>query len=213
MGSNLLALAANDRNISDETRKSMGYSFDQFFVSCMYAMNDCEREGKYMCINLARNLKQIFVKDWNEYYDPKYGNCFTFNSRYYSNGSERVLKRVSQTGTMSGLMLQLFVPELDDPNSLSMGISAQLFINNQTMLVNSAVGYKVSVGTNLYMDLKKIQNVRMSQPYSDCVENTKSTSGHESFLFKLMVSLNQKYDQQNCFNLFIQVSCFIASLV
>jgi hypothetical protein len=52
---NLAQAAALDPGVNDSTRQSFGLTYEQLFVSCVFAMTECSREY------------------WVWYYDPQYG--------------------------------------------------------------------------------------------------------------------------------------------
>jgi hypothetical protein len=49
------------------------------------------------------------VRQWSEYFDPWYGNCFTFNSAYKSKDFEP--RTASMPGIWEGLTVEIFLDQ------------------------------------------------------------------------------------------------------
>ena len=101
MGFVMMNSMTNSPLIPIQVKKSFGYSFDQFFISCVFTLVDCKPE------------------DWIWFYDSRFGNCFQFNSGRFENGTKAPIKTVSQTSMPGGLLFQLFVGDSLHQNSFS----------------------------------------------------------------------------------------------
>ncbi len=177
--------AALSPNVTDAMRRSFGYTFNQFFISCMYSMGDC------------------LDSDWQWYYDPKYGNCFRFNSGFGMNGSKTSrLQTVSQNSQSTGLIVELFVG--NNFNFLGSVSGVHVFINNNSVRVNSLLGFGAAPGVYTYVAMRKTVTELLPYPYNDCVEDVGSINGYNSDLFRSIVMSNFSYNQETCYSVYQQ---------
>lgn len=80
------------------TNGEFGYRLDEMMISCRFEENDCD------------------LKDWYQFYDFNYGNCFRFNGGITNtagyeknNSSSRLLMHQKASGWRNGLKLELFI--------------------------------------------------------------------------------------------------------
>jgi hypothetical protein len=179
----LVQTYAKNSFVSEKARKSFGLSYDNFFISCHFALVDCSSE------------------DWLWYFDVKYGNCFKFNSGRFENGSANELKTATQTGILGGIIVEIFVASMDNQNALSNQKGVHIFIGNNTVVLDPLAGIKASVGTSNFIGLQKSVHQQLSKPYSNCIEDVNSPNGYDSKYFRQLIALNYSYTQEACFNM------------
>jgi hypothetical protein len=170
-------------NVTDELRTSFGFSFDKFVVNCLFDLIECKSA------------------DFTWYYDSTYGNCYTFNSGKFLNGSRNRIKTVNKPGKLNGFQLELFVGNPAHINSLSFSSGVHLFIHNQSSRINTNLGLNVATGFSTDIVLSKTVHKRLPYPYSKCQNNLDS---FDSELYRTIIDSGYLYTQTECFNLCIQ---------
>lgn len=149
-------------------------------------------------------MYSLFTSDWFNYYDVKFGNCFKFNSGFLPNGTPRNRTRtVTQTGITAGLLLELFVPELDNQALFSRTNGVRFLINDMKGYVGALQGVMAPVGFNTHFALHKTVLTKLPAPYSQCIQNTKDAHGYGSELYQTMIAKNYTYNQADCFNIYV----------
>jgi hypothetical protein len=112
------------------------------------------------------------------------------------------LKHVSQNSQTTGLIVELFVG--NSYNTLSMQSGVHVFVDNRTLRVNSLLGFGAPLGMYTYVALEKKVIQSLPYPYSNCVKDVSSKDGYGSRLFQALIAANYSYNQENCYNLYIQ---------
>lgn len=158
---------ANSFNLSDEERKKLGYSIEQFLLTCSFNQIDCNE------------------KDFDWYYDLIYGNCYRFNSGFNSS-----IRKVAKTGKFYGLRLELYVGVPDDLQKFATSIGAHIFINHHKIRPKSSEGIDVASGTETNIVLKRTDTSHLKYPYSEC-----RIEDHELDYYS--ETLSYKYDQDH----------------
>jgi hypothetical protein len=131
------------------------------------------------------------------------GNCFKFNSGYMINGSVNTrLESVSQNSQGTGLIVELFVG--NELNTLSSYSGVHIFINNNSVRVNSLLGFGAEPGTFSYVAINKKVTELLPHPYNDCVEDFRSIDGNDSDLFRVIVNSSFSYKQETCYSVYQQ---------
>ena len=120
----------------------------------------------------------------------------------YENKTKRSLKTTSQTGNAGGLLLELFARPNESPNSLSKISGINVLIYNNTL--KNEMPIYIPTGTSAVINLEKSVANQLPSPYSSCVENIDSIDGHDSYLFKFLISENHTYSQEVCYLMHIQ---------
>jgi hypothetical protein len=183
MGSYIAKSFTRPDYVSDEVKKSLGYSFEDFFISCYFASEPCSKS------------------DFEWYYDFNYGSCFKYNSGKNSSGSSIPLKRMNKIGKLQGLSIELFVGEFNDTNSLSLVSGAHVFIHNDTINPNSAGGLDIPTGAETNIAINKLYKNQLAKPYSDCTSDLNDINSQDSILFKEILKSNESFSQSHCFDL------------
>jgi hypothetical protein len=185
-GGLISSIAANVPSMPAQLQRPLGYSDNDMFVSCLYNLDDC-----------------LGDKAWAYLYHPIYGNCFTFNSGSFSNGSNANLQVINQESPTTGLVFELFVKSNSGFNSPSTGSGAVVFIQKNRQNPTLANMIKLSTGFSYYVALEKTVHTRLSIPFSSCVEDLEN-DGYDSDLYRLVVNSNYSYTQDYCFELYVQ---------
>jgi hypothetical protein len=79
---------AKSNFLSNEEKKKLGYPIEDVILNCYFNGASCSAD------------------DFTWYFHTDYGNCFTFNSGFDSNGLKIPLKRVNKPGQLNGLYLE-----------------------------------------------------------------------------------------------------------
>jgi hypothetical protein len=112
------------------------------------------------------------------------------------------LRTISQISQMAGLMVEIIVG--NQFNTLSSFTGVHVFINNNSVRVNSLIGFGAAPGTYNYIELGKTVTELLPKPYNDCVEDTTSINGFDSDLFRALINANYSYSQENCYYVYLQ---------
>ena len=175
-----LIKAKSNQTLDDEKRK-LGLKFNEFVVKCEFDQLNCRDE------------------DFEWLYDYKYGNCFIFNSGKDAYGQPILLKSTYQSGIFGQLSLEVYIDDSLNPYSATHGI--HLLINNRTMLINTAEGIDLGMGTETNIGLNRNHYDKIPYPYSEC--RLPSVLKDPS-LYNAVLSMNVTYRQKDCINLCYQ---------
>ena len=173
----------NDKNLTADTRKALGFHIEDMLVSCNFNYQPCS------------------TTDFTYLYNPLYGNCFTFNSGAYENGTTYLPKTVSANSKLFGLNLELFLgnPSMDSSFEPSNGII--LSILNQTsvpFMQDGVYSSEAQAETNFIINRNFI--TMLQAPYGNCLP-----TGSDSTYYNYIVNtLDKSYSQEFCMNLCIQ---------
>lgn len=80
----------SDKNLTDESAAKLGFSMETMLVSCFFNGAQC----------YASNFT------WSRSFE--YGNCYTFNAAFNSNGTKQDSLKTSKSGPGNGFVLELF---------------------------------------------------------------------------------------------------------
>jgi hypothetical protein len=169
-------------NFSEQVKKKFGNQLDNMLLSCLYNFQVCDLE-----------------RDFHEYYDHSFGNCFTFNAQKAINGIQEPIKLSPQGGLLNGLQLEFFVGAASENNNyFSSENGLTLFIHNHTDLPHTNTGIKISAGLSTYVILDRYTTTKIPRPYSDCTKDLTTIDAYDSELYKKIIKLNRTYTQINC---------------
>jgi hypothetical protein len=73
---NTRATINTDRNMTETERRTVGFELKNMLIQCIF------------------NLKECSEDDFDYYYDPYYGNCYTFNKGISQNGTTENVKKL-----------------------------------------------------------------------------------------------------------------------
>jgi hypothetical protein len=169
-----------EKNLTNDEIKKLGYSIEDILLNCKFGKTSCWYD----------DFKWIFL--------PDYGNCFQFNPRGGTNGTDALADSgrmsVTETGKKGGLSLELFIGIPTIMETFAYGYGAIVFINpvNSSLLSLSSVRLSPNTETNIVVsreDLKKL-----STPYSEC----DILQSNDSSLRDLINSKGFDYKQSDC---------------
>jgi hypothetical protein len=170
--------SAQNRNYSNEFRKSLGLNMNDMLISCFFALDECSQ------------------KDFEWYFDTVHGNCYNF--------VKRDNLKVTKEGMLNGLRLELFVGEAFSIKNLVFANGVTLFINNQTIVPSPFDGYDIPTGkqTNLHLDKLRIE--KAFKPYGECTANLDRENSFDSETYRNTFKNYDYYRQKECFNICFQ---------
>ena len=181
----------DDNKLSDEEKKQLGHDLNDILLVCWFNSKPCNSTD--------------FI--WS--YDKDYGNCYTFNSGFDSNGNKIGLKQSSIAGPDFGLQVTLYVNVyeklLNDPSSVA-GLGALVRVGNSSFTTyDSNNGIFISSGANTYIVVDREFKSMLPKPYSSCeIESTSSKFRQDSYLYNLIRESDYIYSQQLCFSQCLQ---------
>ena len=210
--SNIFFNRINNANLSDTERKKLVHSFADFIKFSLF-------DGKSL-------QESDFVWKW----DPRYGNCYSFNSEVYPSNGSASDKQSFLPGIDLGLQLFLYVGYNDKlnvfnggfyswiPYSNSYGVYIQ--IENNTYSSNNKHNViALNGGTINYMSLQRQFSSKLPSPYSDCDIDNTNPGYISSPYYNLILNSPYQYSQDLCIiqciqqHLIQKCNCSISSFV
>ena len=82
-----------------------------------------------MLLDCNYNLEPCTADDFTWYYDPFYGNCYTFNGGKNASGPDRVS---TKAGLVNSFNMELFLSNPTDPFTLSVSNGIHLEVHNKS---------------------------------------------------------------------------------
>lgn len=146
-----LVLTAAAMNLRHKDRKKLGYSIEEFFISCKFLTIDCN------------------FTEFIEFYHLTHGNCFIFNSGTNYKGEQIRLKTVNRASLKGALSIELFVGN-DLINGNSMGTGAVIFLSNHSESPFENSGYFLAASFLSSFQISRIFNYKLGEPFSKCYE-------------------------------------------
>lgn len=167
----------------------MGFWLSQMLISCRFQGEPCRQT------------------DFEYFLDYNYGNCYRFN-----NASN--IREIKNPGWRNGLRLELSTGDLEQ-QFFNIKSGMRIVIHNQSIVpFIDEEGIDVSAGFQTNIAIKKTIISRLSEPYSNCVEeysSEKNLQNNEMFKYLKnyfnMGNYTQKYCQKACFQKFIIANC------
>jgi amiloride-sensitive sodium channel subunit alpha len=178
-----------DTNLTETTRKDMGYEMKDMLISCLFNYDSCS------------------VNDFTYFYDPIYGNCYTFNKGVDDNGTLNEIRKVSTSnGAYSGLILEIFVgdPKIESYFEFNDGVLISIH-NQSTKPFSQGDKIKAAAGAETDLILSRNFITKLESPHGDCLKDKTNSSKFTSFYFDYIVkTLGVDYSHEYCFNLCLQ---------
>lgn len=139
------------RNQSYFDLNEIGYSLNTILKNCRFQGKTCNHSD--------------FIRYQNFYY----GNCYSFNSGYDSNGNKTGIKKTTKPGWRNGLQLELDIGPLDSL-TFSYRSGFRIVIRNQSFnAFPEEEGISVKSGTETSVGISKTISRKLAEPYSDCI--------------------------------------------
>jgi hypothetical protein len=178
-GVNLAGLKKNVDNLSNEDKKKLGHDLSDILLQCKF--------NQYTCS----------ASDFTWSFDESYGNCYTFNSGFDSDGNETSLKQSNIAYPLYGLQLGVYVNFyenlLNNPFAYK-GQGAVVRIGNSSYSTYYGDGgLFISPGLNTFVAVEREFKSILPQPYSNCEAESNSE------LYNLILKSKYAYTQQLCF--------------
>ena len=173
----------NPNNLLSFLKKLLAHNLSDILIDCKFNSNPFN--------------KSDFV--WS--FDKDYGNCYTFNSGFGSNGNKTDLKKSTISGPDYGLSLTVYVNFYEELMSYSSGLGALIRIGNSsysTFYSNGGILVSSGFQTNIVVE-REFKSV-LSKPYSNCEIDSKSPDVIPNLeLYNLISQSEYAYTQQLCF--------------
>ena len=198
------------KNTSFDDKNSFINYIDDQAINFMNTLNDSEKKLLSHALEdtillCSFNGKSCSVQDdFSWFFDPYFGNCWQFNSDLRSN-----LKYSTFPGINYGLSMILYVNFYENLTTFNAYtgnyLGAAIQIDNSSYLTNHyydgiqiAPGYSTSISI-----LDRSFKQTLPQPYSNCLiesaDKTRSYSGAQSELFKLISASDYQYTSSLCY--------------
>ena len=183
-------------NLSDEEKKQLGHDLNDILLECFF------------------NLKKCNSSDFIWSFDSTFGNCYTFNSDFDSNGNKVDLKETASFDPYLGLYLTLYVDVYEEFLNLntsvmylvSTGRGALIRVGNSSYSTfYSSNGISLPAGFGSYLSVEREFKSMLPKPYSDCEIDSNSPKFKPGFDFYNLIGQSEyAYTQQLCYNQCIQ---------
>lgn len=166
--------------LTDDQRKSLGYSLENFIISCKFAGSQCS------------------LGDFEWYYHFYNGNCFVFNSGRNMTGQFIDVRYSNKAGLYDALQLEIFagVPENLETYGTNAGLI--IYIKDQQNSYIPLDGLSIQSGAEVNVVLNKVITEQLKKPYSDCDLETLDSDSSNSVLYQEFIKKNFAYRQHDC---------------
>ena len=161
----------------------------------------------YMLLNCQFNGYSCNQSDFITTYNYDYGNCFTFNSGYDSNGSQIPIKQISEAGSDKSFKIELFLGDEFVQSKFVLNSGARVIVHNQSVTpIFTSEGRDVASGYLTNIGVTRSFFNKLNQPYSDCIMNTTDINSFRSSFYQAMFNVLKikSYRQKNCLQLCLQ---------
>jgi amiloride-sensitive sodium channel subunit alpha/amiloride-sensitive sodium channel subunit gamma len=184
-------------NLSNEEKKQLGHSLNDIIIHCSFNGKACD------------------LTDFVWSFDELYGNCYTFNSGFNSNGTQIPLYKSNLAGFAFGLQLVFYVNIYE--KLLGYGMGAIVRIGNSSYMTDYLLGgIFLLPGLSTQISVEREFKSILPRPYSNCeIDSNSPKSRDDSDLYNLIGQSPYGYSQQFCFSQCMQkqfISKFNCSL-
>ncbi|XP_078692469.1 epithelial sodium channel subunit beta-like [Branchiostoma floridae x Branchiostoma belcheri] len=155
-----------------------GFEVEQNFTIMLAHKNHTQRkelghQKKDFIQKCAYNGRPCSGKNFVQFLDEKYGNCFTFNGGMTKNGSRIPIRNVTQPGPLHGLQVLLYVEQDEYVPVLTETSGVRVLINTQAERPFPAqAGFSVAPGFSSSVGLKLTEIERLGGNYGTCTDGT-----------------------------------------
>lgn len=132
--------------------------------------------------------------DFDWIYHFEYVNCYTFNPKS--------VKKITQSGAKSGLLIELFVGPPDYISDKDTATGAVIFISNETQSAFENPETLVPNEFKTRVVINRQITDKIDYPYSDCVKDIQDKYSTE--FFRMTKRLYSTYTQSACLDLCYQ---------
>ncbi len=166
-------------------QKSLSYSLNESLIKCTINTQECSESDFVWTFDTAT-----------------YGNCYSFNTGFNSKGNSVDLIQITKAGNLNGLKLELFIGHPQKIPNFIETFGYHVIIHNQTYPIAFNEGYDISTGVETNLIVSRSYETSKPKPYSDCTDL--STLSFDSYLYQVIIGLNQTYRQSDCIVLCFQ---------
>ena len=206
------------RNFSDEKKYRLGLSMSDMLVSCQFAQEPCTAD------------------DFEWIFNPRFGNCFVFNSGRNSSGDAVPIKTVTGGGFLEAFDLEIFVGVADSFSDIiaSDQRGALVSIDNKTSFAYELLnGLELATSSRTAIGVERSFFDQYPYPFSECTfeqdkvdyeivanKDSKSQSQAEitnqihsdkpidTFLINKLIETGYAYSREHCVFFCLQVHIY-----
>jgi hypothetical protein len=162
-------------NLSNEDKKKLGHDLNDILIYCTFNGKACD------------------LTDFVWSFDELYGNCYTFNSGFNSNGTQIPLYKSNLAGLAFGLQLIFYVNIYE--KLLGYGTGAIVRIGNSSYMTDYLLGgIFLPPGFSTQISVEREFRSILPRPYSNCEINSDSPKFRDnSDLFNLIGQSSYAY--------------------
>ena len=165
-------------------RKDFGWTLEKILIFCKFNNYPCET-----------------MIDFEYFFNVIYGNCYKFN------WNSTNLKSVGKAGASSALRLEIYIGNSSKDEFLTENRGLRVLIHNHTTenLYPDDDGIDVPPGKKTNIGITREFYEKLSQPYSDCIEDLSLTNYGNGWLYEKIKMLNQtQYSSSFCEKMYYQ---------
>ena len=168
-----------------EQRKNLSLTLEDMLISCNFGFRDCS------------------AKDFDWFYDSKYGNCFKFNGGQNSSGHKSNILNSMEAGETFGLKVKLFIGNDDSKVESCLTSGIHVFIHNHTVKPQSHFdGINIASGAETNIIVNRVFDSQLGYPFGDCKSNQDISDTSE--FYRIIKDMNVIYNQHDCLKLWLQ---------
>ncbi|XP_035694516.1 degenerin deg-1-like [Branchiostoma floridae] len=189
-----------------------GFEMEQNFTIMIAHKNETQRQQlghqkKDFIQKCTYNGRPCSGKNFVQFLDEKYGNCFTFNKGITNNGSKIPLRNVTQPGPLYGLQVLLYVEQDEYVPVLTETSGVRVLINTQADRPFPALaGFSVATGFSSSVGLTLTEIERLGGHYGDCTDGT----GKRYDLYGTTYAYSSVLCQKTCYQRAVVRDCLCA---
>lgn len=123
---NQMSILTSAKGLLGNKSQNLGLTMEDMLIACWFPNLDC-------------NVSSFVYSR-----DAAYGNCYSFNTGYDSDGKSQKIGKVTLAGLYNGLVMELYVGAPSNLYSFSGVSGVQIYVNNQTVYDSTYGGMKVN---------------------------------------------------------------------
>ena len=154
-----------------------------------------------MLISCSFNFIKCYPRDFIYSYSSHYGNCYTFNSGLYSNGTKYTPRSVSLNGQFYGLTLEIFLGDPSKSTTFQTSNGIFISINNQSseQFIDGNL-LKAESGAETDFVLSRNFVNKLPSPHGSC----SFTGGNQNYYKFIVNTLGKNYTRELCLQFCLQ---------
>ncbi|XP_070541621.1 amiloride-sensitive sodium channel subunit gamma-like [Ptychodera flava] len=175
-------------NQSTQTKMTMGHQLSTMLLDCVWRGYQCSPDN------------------FTQFYNYKYGNCFTFNS-----GRNGEALTINKPGPMYGLSLELYIEQIEYMIGTTEAAGVRVLLHHQDeMPFPEDEGFSVAPGQAASVGVRQMELLRKSAPYGDCkdMENlSQEEIDNNIFMSRFDVGYSVQVCGRNCYQYEVIEEC------